>query len=533
MKPDPDKTILNKLKNKQSLVYFIILIVAIALRLPSLSLRPMHGDEAVNAVKYSELLEKGQYFYDPQEYHGPTLFYLTLPVSWLAGQSTFQELSESSLRFVPLLFCIGLLLSLLLLRGYLGWNIVIFSALFLAISPAFVFYSRYFIHEILFIFFGYSALFAAYRYFRKGTLAYLFMSAVMFAFMVATKETWIIFLFSWMTAIFLIVLFHKNQREKIFDFVKGFPISHLIYFTVIFFVVVYLLFTSFFQNPNGFFEAISAFKVYLHRADNSPFHLHPWYRYFQWLFFNWGKDYFWSEVAIAIFSVFGFVSTFKLDDQNPAYLYKRFFAYFTFTMLIVFSAIPYKTPWNLLGFWFAAIVMAGFGVEYILQNVKSFRLKMVTYFFILGTVLHLSWQSYQLNYVHYSTQNNPYVYAHPVEDVIKLSERMHKIAQAQVDGYNMHIQIIAKDNDYWPLPWYLRHFKRIGWWNQVDTSAASAPVIITTPELENDLIYKLYKIPPPGNRLLYLPLFEKYIELRNGVELRVYITKELWDKINS
>ncbi|NQT01065.1 MAG: TIGR03663 family protein, partial [Planctomycetes bacterium] len=50
-------------------------IVALALRLPRLRQRPMHGDEAVHADKFGELLEDGVYTYDPYEYHGPTLNY--------------------------------------------------------------------------------------------------------------------------------------------------------------------------------------------------------------------------------------------------------------------------------------------------------------------------------------------------------------------------------------------------------------------------------------------------------------------------
>ena len=39
-------------------------IVALALRLPRLHQRPMHGDEAVHADKFGELLEDGVYTYE-------------------------------------------------------------------------------------------------------------------------------------------------------------------------------------------------------------------------------------------------------------------------------------------------------------------------------------------------------------------------------------------------------------------------------------------------------------------------------------
>ena len=76
-------------------------IVALALRLPRLDQRPMHGDEAVHADKFRLLLEQRHYEYDPNEYHGPTLNYLTLIGAWLTGAKNLTQVSEFTLRIVP------------------------------------------------------------------------------------------------------------------------------------------------------------------------------------------------------------------------------------------------------------------------------------------------------------------------------------------------------------------------------------------------------------------------------------------------
>ena len=76
-------------------------IVALALRLPRLDQRPMHGDEAVHADKFRLLLEERFYEYDPEEYHGPTLNYLTLLPAWLQGARTLVQVDEFTLRIVP------------------------------------------------------------------------------------------------------------------------------------------------------------------------------------------------------------------------------------------------------------------------------------------------------------------------------------------------------------------------------------------------------------------------------------------------
>jgi hypothetical protein len=48
--------------------------------------------------------------------------------------------------------------------------------------------------------------------------------------------------------------------------------------------------------------------------------------------------------------------------------------------------------------------------------------------------------------------------------------------------------------------------------------------------MEPALIRKLYELPPPGQREMYMSIFDRYIELRPQVELRGYASKSLWDE---
>ncbi len=60
-----------------------VFLAALAVRLVRLNLRPMHHDEANQAVKFGQLLESGRYVYDRNEHHGPTLYYFSLPAAIL------------------------------------------------------------------------------------------------------------------------------------------------------------------------------------------------------------------------------------------------------------------------------------------------------------------------------------------------------------------------------------------------------------------------------------------------------------------
>ena len=128
----------------------VALTAGLALRLARLDVRPMHHDEANQAVKFGALLERGDYRYDTHDHHGPTLYYLTLPFAWLRGQATLAALDEWTLRGVPAAFGAATILLLPLVAADIGRTAVVAAALLMALSPAMVFYSRMYIQESMF-----------------------------------------------------------------------------------------------------------------------------------------------------------------------------------------------------------------------------------------------------------------------------------------------------------------------------------------------------------------------------------------------
>src|ERR1044071_7295927 len=174
------------------LVWLFIFAVALGLRWPKLNERPMHNDEAVNAIKFGELWEHGRYQYDPNEHHGPSLLYATDALAVLTRAPDFDHFSEQRLRWVTVLFGLGLICLLPLLADGLGPMGTLWAALFTAASPAFVFYSRYFIHEMLLVFFTFLALVASWRYWRSRKLGWVLLAGAALGLMDATKETFVI-----------------------------------------------------------------------------------------------------------------------------------------------------------------------------------------------------------------------------------------------------------------------------------------------------------------------------------------------------
>ena len=492
----------------------------------------MHGDEAVHAVKFGSLLEKGFYRYDSYEYHGPTLNYLTLIPAWFSSAEKITDLSEFTLRVVPVFFGVFLTLLLLLLVDGLGWPAVIVATILTAISPAMVFYSRYYIQEMLLVCFTFGAIASGYRYTRSNNGAWAIYTGIFLGLMHATKETCIIAFASMVLSLVLTLMICSRQQRSFMNYFKTINPWHTISAILAACIVSALFYSSFLTNAGGVLDSLFTYKTYFKRAGQTDLHVHPWYYYIKMLIFSrYGAGPVWSEALIVILAGAGFVIAMMskgIAAVNSNLL--RFIAIYTIVMTGLYSIVPYKTPWNLLEFLQGLILLAAVGAVTIVKVQPKVITRVLMSLLLVAGGAHLAWQAYLASYKYFADTVNPYVYAHPVMDVLTIAQRVEEIAQAHPDGRDMYVQVICPEDDYWPLPWYLRSFPNVGWWNKVDDDVPAAPIIIASPSVETALMRKLYELPPPGQKNLYVPLFNSYVELRPRVELRGYVTKDLWDR---
>jgi hypothetical protein len=183
--------------------------------------------------------------------------------------------------------------------------------------------------------------------------------------------------------------------------------------------------------------------------------------------------------------------------------------------------IPYKTPWNILLCWQGIILTAAYGAAALLdKNYGRIILAVV--------IVHMFWLSWITNYRYQASAANPYVYAQTTDDIPRLARTLTQLAQKQPEQFALPIQVCSSGHDYWPLPWYLRTFKAVGWYDHIDPAITPAAVIVISPDLQPDLLHLLYEIPPPGERALYVPLCSTPIMLRHGVEIDAYIKRDLY-----
>ncbi|HPO11940.1 MAG TPA: TIGR03663 family protein [Candidatus Hydrogenedentes bacterium] len=512
------------------LLFLCVTVIAAAYRLPHLSDRPMHGDEANQAVKAGMLFDKGIYHYDPYEHHGPTLYYFTLPSLWLSGAKQFKDTNEWSYRIVPVVFALGLLLLFWPLRSALGNGSVLWAALLYAVSNAMVFYSRYYIQETLLVFFTAVVLLSGWRYAATRKAGWAIVIGIGLGMMHATKETSII-LIACMGMACILAWFMAHLWDKKPLFPEEIPAWHLLCTVFAAILVSVVLFSSFFTHARGPFDSVLAYANYFYRAEgagSTATHEKPWYYYLLLLMYTYrtaGPR--WSEAIIPGLALVGAIPILfhkkvsENSDDTPAtrmaLSFQRFILFYAMLIILAYSLVPYKTPWNVLDLLFPMFLLAGIGAAWLVRVARFWPVRTIVLILLLGGIAQLADQTCLGNFRYPADPRNPYVYAHTSTALMRLVHRVEDIAKVNPDGKSMYISVIRPDADYWPLPWYLRQYDRVGYWPGIP-EPSDAPIIIADPHLEDAL-----------TKLLKAHYQVEIHGLRPGVFLLAYIRQDLWD----
>ncbi len=484
----------------------------------------MHTDEAVHAAKLGILLETGQYEYDPHEYHGPVIYYAAQPFVRATGAATLAQVADETPLRLPIV-CFGALLVFVtaMSAGSLGRWEAGFAALLIAVSPAFSFYSRYYIQEVPFVLFCFVTLGAGWRLLETHRIVWAVAAGLALGVAIALKETWIMVMG---TAALAGGLLHltSTRRPWPLPFLWG-RFAGLFFLTgVVGLFTALMLLSNFFRHPRAIADAFGALLGYASRGvsgDSSTFgaaiHDHPWHYYLQLL--AWPSvdgPWLWTEGGTLILGCVGIAAVIR--QWPTARGVWHFIVIFAILITAFYSAIPYKTPWNVLPMLMAWCLLAGRGFAALLQMAGSRRWAAGVVAILLMTLpATLAVQSWRATIARPSDIRNPYAYSATSSNILRLAKRAEQLAAVAPAGDRMLIQIIAPANDYWPLPWYLRKFPQIGYYPDFSSVSSDAAIIIST-------------IDPDKTTLAAAgPRQTEYYGLRAESILTTLIRQDLWD----
>ncbi|MEY2583990.1 MAG: hypothetical protein QOD80_16 [Verrucomicrobiota bacterium] len=487
------------------------LIVALGafLRFFLLGIKPPHFDEGINGWFVDQMVKNGFYRYDPTNYHGPFHFYVLFVCQTLFGRNVW------AIRLPVVLASIFSVHLTMKFEPFVGRTVSRLAALAMAVSPGFVFYGRYSIHEVWLLAFSMLFILGLLGLWQRGTVDYLWCAGMGLAGMILTKETYIIHVGCAFIAISVTAVSHKitpltdakpaRQTWTYFDFVM---------MSVTGLAVIIFFYSGGFLNWPGVTGLWKTFEAWFKTGSQGAGHEK--------------ETYYWLELITRYEQPMGLGLIACVACQYLRHVGLRYLAIYGVGTLLAYSIVKYKTPWCIISIAWPLLFM--FGAVLHLKPFKYSRVLTVAGSWLLSAFLILrvaryltkaEWSMWHalsvpllicaiilsvnliialrrpimaallaislgltvsLNYFRCSTFNEfnwnwergifanvtdfyawePYVYVQTYNDVWKLTKPLLRLAKSNPTYYQMIGHLIRTST--YPLPWMLGDFTKVGYY---------------------------------------------------------------------
>jgi len=439
-------------------MFWTILLLATALRFFLLGIKPPHFDEGINGWFVDQMLKNGFYKYDPTNYHGPLHFYVLFLSQNLLGRNLW------ALRLPVVLISVASVWLVMRFDRVLPRSVARLAALAMAVSPGFIFYGRYSIHEVWLLLFSMMFVLGLLGLWLHGTVDYLWYTGIGIAGMILTKETYIIHLGCALIALPLLFI-----SMRIWPVENPEPIKQkwtnidLAMVCLVGIGAIIFFYSGTFFHWSGIKGLYQTFHAWFKTGHNGNGHEKPFY---YWLTLI--ARYEWPACVGLVLC--GFCQSFRNISL-------RYLAITGVGIFLAYSIVHYKTPWCTISIIWPLLFIFG---SFILIVPKRW---LTTSLAIAALILtaSLGW-AISLNYFRCSTfadyswnsekgrianiadffRSEPYVYVQTYNDIYKLTTPLLELAHADPRYYHITGHIIRASP--YPLPWILDDFPRIGYY---------------------------------------------------------------------
>lgn len=415
-----------------------IFLLAIILRVVLLDARPPHHDEGINGWFADRMQAGGFYNYDPTNYHGPLHFYIVFLFQSLLGRD------EWILRLPTVLISLLTIFWVFKYERFFGKTATYLAAFGMAISPGYVYYSRYAIHEADFLFFLILTFWGMLGLLFEGHKKYLWALGLGITGTIITKETYIIHIGCFVVAWLVLKVWEKMFASVEINIAKQeWSQSDIRRVLIVSVVIITTFYTGFFMDPDGMFGIFSTFKTWFNTGVEKGGHSKSFFYWFQLM---WQYE---------IFALVGLIASIRyLFTKNKI---MKFLSIYVLGILFVYSVISYKTPWCFVSVgWPFYFILGCTFTELLKSKARVFSI-VIFLIIVINTIV----VTCKLNFINYDNNRELYVYVHTNRDIYKLTEPVIKLAKENPVNYNLEGHIMRSSE--WPLPWILGDFTMVGY----------------------------------------------------------------------
>jgi uncharacterized protein (TIGR03663 family) len=415
-----------------------IVLLALVLRTVWLDLKPAHFDEGVNGWFVDQMTRTGYYHYDPTNFHGPLHFYVLFVAQTLLGRH------EWVLRLPLALVSTACVAMMLAFRPYLGKATCQIAALAMAVSPAFVFYGRYAIHESWFVLFLMITAWGLSGLCHFGTRRYLWAAEAGLTGLVLTKETYIIHAIAFASGYGVLRWWERYCPSA--PFVAAPQVwtqRDLAKLSAVCLGAVVLFYSGFLLDVSSLGGLVASLFAWAHTGmDGKTGHeKEPWY----WLTLM--QQYEWPALL-------GFAAAVGLAWPG-ARRTLRWMALSGLACFFAYSIVAYKTPWCIIAIIWPFYLVLGAAVV----RAGEILDRWVVAIALAGVLAVSTLTTLRLNFRTFADEAEPYVYVQTNVDIHKLMDPLNALVAR--DATNQHLPGYVALGDVHPLPWLLADFTRV------------------------------------------------------------------------
>ncbi|MBO5254389.1 MAG: hypothetical protein J6B07_01030 [Opitutales bacterium] len=489
----------------------------------NLQKRAIHADESEQATTFLKLYKDGEYKYNPNGPHGPTLYYWANWAEKTSYKTPAKEIEVQHLRKLMLPMSIIAIIAILSVAGQIGLCAGLCSAsIFISTSLAQI-YGTYFIQEIIFALSIFLTTLTSLLFVRNQSVLNAILLGISAGFAQASKETSVIAFAS--IGLSLITLATTNDifRNSCKNIFSKKTLVNISICAICFVCISAIWYSSFGSNIQGCIDAIKSYFIhFFDKAQMSEHHAESLY-YIKLLFVQKSQGVFFGEILFTALAIIGFILSIinlrsKKNEINGA-LTSLYFGLCSIFTILILSFITYKTPWLLLSPIMLMCVPAGYFVSKIFSMRIIYSLPIVTLIIVCYVYLQNPITTNAVKRFH-SDPRNPFIYSHTVSDEKNLVSRIFECAKFSDYKEEIPIAFVGKISP-WPLPWQLRNFTNVGYWKNTPSNINDFEVIIVDTFLANELDKKIDK--------------SKYVSdffgIRNNTILTIYIKDKIFKKI--
>lgn len=452
-------------------VWLLALAVALLACTYQLGVRPFHHDESIHAFFSWKIVQEGvgHYRYDPV-YHGPVLYYATALILWLFGDGDYSARSSA------VLFGLAVLALGWPLRRYLGrWGALSF-VLLLALSPSWIYFSRFLRHDVFLAFSSLAAVYCAFRYGDSRNPVYMYLGGLALGIAAATKEDMYLlgpwFLVS-LAAMSLWGIARGEQRwgDALREAGRFARTGALPFLTalIVFATAWTAFYTSFWSHSENWFPVSNAITYWKGQQEIERIG-GPWWYYLPRLLIY--------EPLIFVPALIFCVAAIRRKQAPDRFT--RFAVTWALGSLLIYAWAQEKVPWllvpQLLPLALLAARWLGERIESgaLMRGSRAVPVAAAAAFTVWTSInTNFRWDAPRPNGTAQAEHHSLLAYVQSTYDIKRVLQRVEQAGQQL--GTGTGTRMIISGEATWPLSWYLRKYP-VSWPQEVRT--IDAPIVI-------------------------------------------------------